>query len=251
LEIAALQKGLVLVADGDELIEEGAGFGVPIAKYADCTYFSSTAQVYLHEQREGEVVVSKVFFMDAVSRKQVRGTYVDEGFYSALHKTFESLYLGRVGGHGVFDWLMQFRNLLGVQTRFVRAASRGKVTVTYRFLQSRVQVNVDLSGLDRAGCQEILLLNEQGAGTFRRLSDSDSVALLDNQIGGWTRVQAKRAAFSDGSGSVSFSLENMADATLYCGREQVKGRFSWAGMTYSLKPNVPAFHYTITLSKKG
>jgi hypothetical protein len=251
LEIAALQKGLVLVADGTELIEEGAGFGVPIAKYQDGTFFSSTAKVYLHQQSEDEAVVSKVFFLDAISQKQVGSTYVDKGLYSALHKTFEKLYLGRLGAHGVFDWLMHLRNLIGVQTRFVQVPSRGTLTFTYRCRSRSVQVNVDLSDLNKAGCQEILILNEQGAGTFRRHMDSSGSVLFDRQVGGWTRVQAKGAAFSDILGNVSFSLKNMEGATLYRGREQVKGRFSWAGMTYALNPRTSTFSYTLRVERKS
>jgi hypothetical protein len=249
LEIAALQKGIVLMSKGAELIEEGAGFGVPIAMYADCTFFSSTAQIYLEELSEKAAVISKVYFLDTVSRKQLRGSFINEGLYSLFHKTFTKAYLNTENLRPVFDWIMSFRKALGVETQFVKAASKGKVTVTYTLFPDAIKVHVDLSALDKARCREILILNEQGASVFRKHTDSEGTVLRDKQIGGWAKVTAKQASFSDVAEQISFSLENIRGATLYRGREQIKGRFSWTGMTYGLNPHASSFDYTIKLAK--
>lgn len=44
-KIAALQKGLVLVRDGEAMIEEGYGFGLPLIQYGDLVYNARTANV--------------------------------------------------------------------------------------------------------------------------------------------------------------------------------------------------------------
>lgn len=46
-KIDELQKGLVLVADGRERVEEGFGFGAPIVRYGEMTYLSREAEVTL------------------------------------------------------------------------------------------------------------------------------------------------------------------------------------------------------------
>jgi hypothetical protein len=233
-----------------ELIEEGAGFGVPIAKYSDTTYFCGTARVTLHQVSAGSVVLTKTFFLDAVSTKQIRGANINGGFYMLLQKAFEKAYLSSQSLHPVFDSMMLLRKGLGIQTQFEKVPSRGKVVVTYHCLPSQIKVHVDFSGLETANCQEILLLNEQGASRFRRYSDTDGAVLHDGHVGAWTKVTAKHATFSSVDSGISFSLETVKTATLYRGREQIKGRFSWAGMTYQLDPKTAEFNYTIKLSRK-
>ncbi len=52
-KVASLQKGLVLVQDGEELIEEGYGFGKPIVIYQGRAFSSqhATVRALPHEQR--------------------------------------------------------------------------------------------------------------------------------------------------------------------------------------------------------
>lgn len=59
-KIDELQKGLVLVVDGRERIEEGFGFGAPIVRYGDMTYLSRAADIAVTSSASG-TVLSKVY----------------------------------------------------------------------------------------------------------------------------------------------------------------------------------------------
>ncbi len=246
LEIAALQKGLVLVVKGSELVEEGAGFGVPIAKYSDTTFFSRNANLYVEEHDENVTVITKVFSLDSISKKRVHGAFINNKIYSVFHKTFERAYLNRGNMRSIFDWIMRLRKSFGVETHFVNVLSRGKVTVRYHCYPDHIKVCADFSDVDMTGCQEILILNEQGATFFRKFRNGNSI-LLDKKIGAWTRVDAEVAEFSDLEDHISFSIGKREGAIMCCGWEQVKDRFSWAGITFSLSPKTLVFDYTIQL----
>jgi len=249
MEIANLQKGLVLVTDGTELIEEGAGFGVPIAKYSGTTFFSRSANVFLKQQGDNDAVITKVFLLDSISRKQVHGAFINDNAYAMIHKTFERAYLHRENMRPFFDWVMRLRKTLGIETHFTKVTPKGKVVVTYHCYFDHIKVHVDFSAMELTGCQEILILNEQGATFFREHRNNKGIVLNDQKIGAWTRVDAEQAEFSDIKRQVAFSMKKRKEAVLYCGWEQVKDRFSWAGMTYALNPKMAHFSYEIKISR--
>jgi len=246
LEISQLHKGLVLLLDGKELIDEGIGFGVPVVKYEDETYFSSSADST--ETLNERNVLVKSFLMDTISRKRVgKAAYINESVYSFFHRFFEKTYLNWKKLTFLFNAIMELRRILKVETDFVKATPRGTITLTYTCLPDMVRVSVDLTGLNRAGCKQILFLNEQGSSFFRKYVDSDGLTLSDQDIGAWAIVKAKEASLSDFAGSLTFSLRKVKAAQLFRGWENTRGRFSWTGLSYSLLPEAVAFDYVIKL----
>jgi hypothetical protein len=112
-------------------------------------------------------------------------------------------------------------------------------------------VNVDFSGLNLTGCQEVLVQNEQGSTMFDCYSDSSGLKLTGNKIGGWDAVDAEEATMRNSKGDVSFSLQNIRGAAMFRGWEKTRNRFSWTGLNYSLPPNRGTFNYTIKLNSRS
>jgi hypothetical protein len=247
LEIAVLQKGLILLVSGKECVEEGAGFGVPVVKYSNHTYFSGTAEISQKNHSGQEVTFRKNFSMDSVSEKQILGTSIDRDFYAFFHKAFESAYLNLEKLRVIFDLLILLRKTLGLQTRFMKVPSKGNIVVTYHCLPNLVRVHVDFSGLNKSGCHELLILNEQGSSVFKQYIDSNGDMFNGRKIGAWRTVVANVAVLFNAQRHVGFSVRNLLGAILHCGWEQVKGRFSWAGLNYSLHPSNREFTYEISL----
>lgn len=246
METARLQKGLVLILDDKELIEEGVGFGVPVVKYKDKTYFSSSAKVSIKRSSAG-YVLTKAYVLDTVSQKKLWRAPINDDVYTPLRKTFEKLYLKHRKLSPLFNKLMELRELAKIKTNFIKKPSRGTVTVTYSFQPTAVHVNVDLSELTLNECQEVLVLNEQGSSVFQRYVDASGLTLLGSKIGAWDAVKANQASVQSTMGQLAFSLQNTRDAVLFRGWEHTRKRFSWAGLSYSLLPNNGTFEYSIGL----
>ncbi len=250
LETGSLQKGLVLILDGREIIEEGVGFGVPVVKYRDKTYFSSTAQLSVSNVG-GCLVWTKSYVIDTVSRKRVGGfSYVNDRFYQLLHRFFEKVYLA--GGLSSFlNKLMELRGVLNVHTVFIRVKPKGRVVVEYSFGPGEIKVKADLSEFEKVDCEKVLLLNEQGASFFREYLDSEGVLLHASRIGAWKRVDAASASLSTPKRSIGFWLRKLPLSELFRGWEKTRGRFAWSGLSYSMTAKAAAFSYSIKYSSSG
>ena len=248
LETGALQKGLVLLFDGVELIEEGVGFGVPVVKYDDKTFFSSKATVSI--QKNGSAyTLTKVFTLDTVSLKKFgQATYIDDSLYSPLRKTFQSLYLKHKKLTPLFNKVMELRDLAKIKTEFITVKPRGTVTINYHCHPAAIIIQADFSQVTLNRCREVLVLNEQGSNVFQKYVDTNGTTLFGNRIGAWETVTANQASLQNAKGLISFSLQNKKSATLFRGWERTRKRFSWAGLSYSMPPNRGTFEYSIGLN---
>ncbi len=248
LETAQLQKGLVLMLDGRELIEEGIGFGVPVVKYGDKTYFSSSARVSTGIIG-GTSLIRKVYLIDTISRKKLwRARYIDDNLYSRWRKTFEKSYLKHKQFTVFFNRIMELREIAKIRTEFVKVNPRGTIIVHYQCQPTAIKVNVNFKDLTLQGCEELLVLNEQGSTFFAQYTDSGGARLLGSKIGAWDKVYAERATLQNDE--VAFILRNVYGASLFRGWERTRKRFSWAGLSYSLSPSNRTFTYTINLNFK-
>ena len=248
LETGGLQKGLVLLLNGTELIEEGVGFGLPIVKYDDKTFFSSKADLSIQKTSSG-YMLTKAYTLDTVSLKKFgQATYIDDDLYSPLRKTFQTLYLKHKKLTPLFNKLMELRELANIKTEFVTVKPRGFVTVKYCCQPTVINVEADFSKVELNKCREVLVLNEQGSRFFQKYVDSNGLNLLGNKIGAWETVTADQASLQSTKGQISFCLQNTRGTTLLRGWERTRNRFSWAGLSYSMRPNNGTFNYSIGLN---
>ena len=253
LEITGLHKGLVLVYGGREIVGEGAGFGVPVVKFSDKTFFSGTAEVSVSpSSREGVQVVTKSFVLDTISKKRFRdGSYINDRLYHAVHRAFTRLYIPHKPLRPLFDKMMELRGAMGIQTEFVKTAPRGVVKVVYELHPNEIRVHVDLSSIDREKCEEIVILNEQGSPFFTRYDDSTGLKLSGREIGPWDEVHGGHASLSHDDRRLAFSLRRVSGASLYRGWEMVEGRLAWAGLNYVCSPGLSSFSYAIEIMTRG
>ena len=258
LEISSLQKGLVLVRQGEELIGEGSGFGLPIVKYSEKTYLSSTATVVVSNISENEsedsfLRITKRFMMDTISRKTLGDKiFVDGPAYNRVSRLIQRKYRESPSSRWITKPLVELRNpLFGIRTLFCRVQPKGYVTMVYDIFSGRIVVRADFTKVSKQRCERFYLMNEQSSTFFREYSDSDGKVFKDEEIGAWDRVEARCATLSDINDEVGFTLERLPDCELFRGRERIRGRFDWAGLDYELNSGIDSFEYAVHFDKSA
>ena len=242
LEIAGIHKAVVLLRSGVEVVEEGAGFGLPIAKYPDKTFFPGSATLSILEGTPP--VAIKTYSMNTISLKSLGKSRISDKIYQPIHKNFARVYLSADVLRPVFDTMIGLRDLAGLKTSFVATNPRGEVEVRYIFYPDHIEIEVRPRLSE--GCVELIMLNEQGASTFRMYS-GEGKTLVDREMGAWNRIDAGEATLSDLNGSVTFTVVRPIGAGFWRGRESVRGRLSWAGLALSFS-DPREVRYTVKIS---
>jgi hypothetical protein len=241
-KIGDLQKGLILVYNGTEMVGEGTGFGVPVLVYSDETFFSGSSKVDV-SQRDGLRTVCKEFVMDSVARNRFRNVTLENKiarrFFTRLAYVYQK--------HPRFRFLT-LKDLTGkmdVDTTFLKASPRGRVLVTYTIDGPSVVVRADFRDLQRRGLEKIFMLNEQGSKFFREYADSEGAELMDTAIGAWDGISAEWSCLRTMNGEFGFRLWMAENSVLRRGREFLDGSLDWVGLDYEVNPMMDAFEYRI------
>jgi len=245
-----IQKGLILFHDKDPICGEGVGFGAPVVKYKDKTYFPKSCKLSVWEENS-IINVKKEFEINGIFRIKILGEYIDKKliyrfteFFSKIHREHRRIRI-------ILDFFLMFiRNIMRRPADLVTTKSKGIITIFYSIHENMVSIKVDYSRLDKTNCKEICIMNEQGADFFREYSDTEGKILRDNQISSWEKVKADKARFSCNQYGVRFELSNMEGCDLFMGREKFKGHLAWAGFAYSIPPSTNDFEYKLNLQIK-
>ena len=242
LKIADLQKSLILVVNGTEAVGEGTGFGLPVLLYSDETYFSGSSRLYV-SQRGDCCVVVKEFIMDRVARNSFRNITLENHAARSFIERLSDLYQR----HPQFRFLT-LKDLTGrmnIGKAFLKAPSKGKVTVTYTVDKSHIMVKADFKKLEKSGLQKIFMLNEQGTEVFRRYTDSLGTELRDDKIGAWDVTGGEWACLQSLRGEIGFRLWRVKKGVLRRGREFLEGSLDWVGLDYEITSKSDVFEYVI------
>jgi hypothetical protein len=136
---------------------------------------------------------------------------------------------------------------IGVKSSFIKVPPIGKIIITYIISQRKVRINVDFSQVPKDNLQRTFMLNEQGAGFFRRYTDSNGTRLIDEQIGAWDTIEAEWASMTDSRDTFGFSLRRVNNSILRRGREFLEGLLDWVGLDYEIDPKNSTFEYDIEI----
>ncbi len=247
---AGIQKGLILVYNSQEVSGEGIGFGAPVVKYTDKTYFSQEALLFM-PNTDNITGFTKRYKVNSVFRAKFLGRHIKSSSLYKFTNYISKIHRDHAKARTIIDPILAIiRKSMGRPADLVFASDKGEIAVTYRIYDNLINITVDTSELDKNNCVEICIMNEQGADFFRKYSDSDGLIFIGNKIPSWQKVLAERARFSDIDEKMSFELMKLPNADLYLGRELFKGHLAWTGFAYCIPPSIDSFGYNIKIGNR-
>jgi hypothetical protein len=248
---AHLQKGFLLLDEGQDLAEEGVGFGVPVLKSGLQTIFPGSVELtWARRGTTWEITARfKLNLIEKISRKG-GGILENKALY-----TVKNILAGVIRQLPIFRNLLtaissQLRGGLNWETIYADAKLSTEVKVLYSLdgETGKINVEVDSSGLP-SNITEVIVMNEQGAHHFDRYLDTSGISLSGEEIGCWDEVNAKEARFESSARRVTFRLDRVKGARLFRGRELVGTRLAWAGFGYSFPPSIMKLRYEMRIER--
>lgn len=241
-----IQKGPVLIYKNKDLSEEGVGFGVPVLKFGHEAVFPGSKRVTAVRNRD-TVVIKVGYDLNLVERTAISNKKIDSRAFYKIKEWLHGLHREHSGLRGIL--MPAFKTVsraCGVETRFDEVISAGSVRVTYTIdLEGTISIGVDTSGVEKSGCSEVIILNEQGATCFDRYCDSNGLSLTGEAIGTWDETSADEASFVNSRDGIEFTLKGIEGSRMLRGREFAESRLSWSGLAYVLPPHAVHFEYCI------
>jgi len=248
-----IQKGLALFCDGQDLSEEGVGFGVPVLKTGREAVFPGSGVWKTELKGDGGnsgdgPTVEAEYFMNLMGRMAVGGKRIDcRTFYRAREWLASQYRMHPELRKGILFGAELSRKAMSMKDAFVEVPTVGSVKTVYSIMDDSVQVNLDLRGVPEG--HELVVMNEQGANHFDSYKDSGGLCLEKEAIGGWDEVFSDEASFIDPKNGLYFALTRVEGAKMMRGRELLSDRLAWAGLAYLLDPGTKRFSYTIRLGR--
>jgi hypothetical protein len=248
---AHLQKGFILFDQGQELAEEGVGFGVPVLQRGLQTIFPGSVELTWF-QRGSTWEITARFKLNLVEKISRRGNGILENRSLYAVKNLLAAVIRRLP---MFRGLLtnassQLRQMFNWETTYAEVGFSTAVNMLtiIEAEMGKVTVEIDTSGLppDITG---VVVMNEQGAHHFDRYLEPSRLSLQGREIGCWDEVDAEEASFESSARQIRFGLRQVQDTRLFRGRELVGSRLAWAGFGYSFPPSIKKLRYEMRIER--
>jgi hypothetical protein len=253
-----VQKGLVpgLQNSDARLCEEGLGFGVPILQYARDFYFPGSAET-TEEGKLSAGVYQKCFQYNLIERTQKPSERSVRPFSWVAHRVYNRIYKSSVGHTAISIFAPpNLKAWYGIKlpvSKLLRVRDRGWSCTTYALdpAEGTVKVTAELDRFSREGLQQVYVSNEMGGHLFTHYFDSRGLRLRGEEIGGWSRINAKWVIMHAPGIGLGFRIDIPPGIAAFRGRETFSKDVSWSGVIFSVSPSVRTIEYGVRLDTFG